>query len=379
MQLPTTFVMMVLGVLLVITLISCLCAPKYFGRFAHMRKLVFVFNLILFALWRISYTNYFPAAVNGVLNQVIILCIILQIIMAIVAGVLSLIMFIVGLIHKEQAPNAGRRNFLRALIWLPSLSLTAYGGLYEAKHIEYTNLNVPTNSPKMNGLKAVQLSDVHLGNYFSLEKLTDTLNDILKLNPDILLITGDIFDDVSINDEAIKIISDFAPSFPLGAYYCWGNHEHFRGIPHLQEQLAQSNIKLLNNDAVKVLDDTVPLYVLGVDYLSGGDEFASQRETYLMQAMANVPDNSYKILLAHHPIFFDNAFAHKINLTLSGHTHGGQFAILDNPLFPVFKYMMGKFSQGDYIGYVNRGAGSWFPCRIGCPPEITIVNFTYRA
>ena len=61
-------------------------------------------------------------------------------------------------------------------------------------------------------------------------------------------------------------------------------------------------------------------------------------------------------------------------LTLSSHTHGGQFGILGLPLFPVFKYTRGMVQKGESYGYVHCGNGSWFPCRIGCPPKIAYFN-----
>lgn len=371
------YIILVLGIVMLLSLISCLLATKYFPEYAHLRKSIILFNLLLFALGLVSHTMYIPSQIAWFLDLFINLSATLQIIMAIFALLVMAIDFSLRKLIKQETNNS-RRNFLRACIWLPSLSLTAYGSLYEARHIEYTHLSLPTNSPKMNGIKAVQLSDVHLGKYFSLDKLSHTLEQILAQKPDILLMTGDIFDDNEINDEAINLINNVAPRFPLGVYYCWGNHEYFCSVPHLQAMLAKSNIKLLNNEAIKIIDDTVPLYILGVDYVSGGDEFKVKREECMEKALQNVPQNAYKILLAHHPIFLDNAFARQIDLTLAGHTHGGQFAILDNPLFPVFKYMMGKFTAGKSTGYVSRGAGSWFPCRIGCPPEITWISFKYN-
>jgi len=61
-------------------------------------------------------------------------------------------------------------------------------------------------------------------------------------------------------------------------------------------------------------------------------------------------------------------------LTLSGHTHGGQFGILGLPLLHVFKYTRGMVQKGESYGYVHCGNGSWFPCRIGCPPKIAYFN-----
>ena len=90
----------------------------------------------------------------------------------------------------------------------------------------------------------------------------------------------------------------------------------------------------------------------------------------------NVPKDSICILLAHHPEFIDDAIKFKIPLTLTGHTHGSQIGFFGVPLFPVFKYTRGMFINGDCYGYVHCGNGSWFPFRLGCPPEI--AYFTLR-
>ena len=115
------------------------------------------------------------------------------------------------------------------------------------------------------------------------------------------------------------------------------------------------------------------------------------------EALADVPLDAVKVLLAHHSDFIEQGIAHGIDLTLTGHTHGGQFAIGQTALLPVrYRYMRGFYGAGGALGsieggtvslptrvgdlsplgYVNAGAGSWFPLRVGCPPEITIFTLT---
>ena len=75
-------------------------------------------------------------------------------------------------------------------------------------------------------------------------------------------------------------------------------------------------------------------------------------------------------MLAHHPEFIDDGAERNFALTLTGHTHGSQIGIFGVPLLPVFKYTRGVVKIGDSFGYVHVGNGSWFPFRLGCPPEI---------
>ena len=120
-----------------------------------------------------------------------------------------------------------------------------------------------------------------------------------------------------------------------------------------------------------------PLYFAGVDYpFAHGEAFREQRRAFAAQAFASVPQGAVAVLLAHHPEFIDDGAAHGAALTLTGHTHGCQFGVLGLPLLPLFKYNRGLVHTGGHTGCVHSGNGSWFPCRIGCPPEI--AYFTLR-
>ncbi len=373
------FFLITTSIMIVITLISLSLSKQYFPlrSYKKYRKRFFLFNLFIIMLTSLSHLNSISKENDKILFTVVAIWLALQLLLIIFSFIVMVIRNIFEKISSHRVDES-KRNFLCGLIWLPAVSTALYGSLYESRHIQFTDFTIKVpDAPELDGIKAVQMSDVHLGNFFSVEKLEATLIQILKTSPDILLLTGDIFDDIETNDRAIAVFDKYAAQFPLGIYFCWGNHEYIRDIDHLREALSHSQVKLLFNDSVKIIDGVRPLYILGVDFLGGErDEAAAvEREQYVQSALAGVPENAYKILLAHHPIFIDNAFIHHIDLTLTGHTHGGQFAFLGIPLFPAFKYMMGMFKQDNYYGYVSRGAGSWFPCRVGCPPEITTFTF----
>ena len=105
------------------------------------------------------------------------------------------------------------------------------------------------------------------------------------------------------------------------------------------------------------------------------EHFADMQEIYMDLAVKDIPENSPVILLVHHPDFFDSAVKRNVQLTLSGHTHGGQIGIMGVPIVPpVFKYMRGLYQQDKNYCYVHVGNGSWFPYRFGCPPEIAVFT-----
>ena len=278
--------------------------------------------------------------------------------------------------------SRSRRNLLKGALLYPAASVvtTVYGaskGIDETVEREYQIpvKNLPDN---LKGFRIAQISDVHLGKFYSLERFKELLNRVAAGKPDALLMTGDIFDDTRINDEAIKIADSFADKFPNGIWYCFGNHEHFRGTAAIEEAIKNTKINLLNNSSKIVVDGKRPLYFLGVDYPPSREEkkFLEEERAFTNEALKGVPADSVKVLLAHHPEFIDAAREKNIQLTLTGHTHGSQFGILGYPLFPVFKYTRGFYNEQDSFGYVHSGNGSWFPYRIGCPPEI--AYFTLR-
>ena len=375
------FALMTIGCLLVITGLVFLLSGEIFSQTVKKsaRRKLLVIDLIIAAVFFIVYPSVMTKDYGGILAEITVLWFVLQLFLIILAVIVKLLRLIYE--KTKGAPvDESRRRFLRGCIWVPAISGALYGGLYEKNHIEFTNIDIDAGDyTRLNRLKIAQLSDVHLGRFFSVKQLQDVLNQIIQQRADMLVLTGDIFDSArgSDNDEAIKVLNAYSQFFPFGVYFCWGNHEHYRGIEHLKEELEKTNIQVLKNAAVKVLSGDKPFYVLGVDFATGDmeDDVVALREAYVEEALATVPDNAYKILLAHHSIFINEAVKYNINLTLTGHTHGGQFGFMGIPVFPMFKYMRGLVEQNGCIGYINRGAGSWFPFRIGCPPEVTFFNF----
>ena len=293
-----------------------------------------------------------------------------------------IVRFFLRKFHKPTKFSPERRKILAHAMIYPLLSVATaiYGNRIEKNSDVEHFYDIPVkNLPnELENFRLAQISDVHLGAHYSLERLEALLQRIADEKLDLLAITGDIFDDVPMNPAAIKIVDSFNDKFKFGVWYIHGNHEHFRGIHEIEKMLAQTKINWLVNRSKRV---TSNLYILGVDYpsrapiTSSNDAerakiFAEARKSYVSGAMIGVPDDAIKILLAHHPEFIDDGAERGCILTLTGHTHGGQIGIFGVPLFPVFKYTRGIVKKGDSIGYVHVGNGSWFPFRLGCPPEI---------
>ena len=383
-----TFLIVTATILAVIVGLTLICVGFLFNKEArrNIRIAIIIIDLLLIGVCVIGFMNrnLFPNTVVEIFGDIMSVVFAAQIICVVLVLIALIIRSIYRLFNKPTPFSRQRRTMLAYGLFYPIYSFTTavYANQIERNDTvdNFYDIQVKNLPDELNGFKIAQISDIHLGAFYSLEKLEQLLTRIVDAKPDLLTITGDIFDSVEINNEAIKLVDSFCDKFKYGIYYCHGNHEHHRGIGAIEEGLKQTKIHWLVNRA-EAVNPNLKLYMVGVDYPMGApvtqskDEreqsnFNNLRREYLTEAMQNVPDDAVCILLAHHPEFIDDAIEFNIPLTLTGHTHGSQIGIFGLPLFPIFKYTRGMVINDNCYGYVHVGNGSWFPFRLGCPPEI---------
>lgn len=275
-------------------------------------------------------------------------------------------------VYRRVPVDENKRRVLKgaALYPLVLAGSSAYGYCYERKHQvkRYYDVTLPAGA----GLTVAQISDVHLGTFFSVEDLRGLLQLVAEDKPDILVITGDLFDDVTLNPAAVQVVEEAVDLFPKGIYFCIGNHEHYRNWAHTEELLKKTRVCMLIGRADKV--PGTDLWLAGAEYTFARDDesFQQEKEALTKKAIKNIPtaELSQTILLAHHPEYIDDGAALGIPLTLTGHTHGCQLGLFGLAVIPMYKYNRGMVKNGNSIGYVHCGNGSWLPLRVGCPPEI---------
>jgi predicted MPP superfamily phosphohydrolase len=231
--------------------------------------------------------------------------------------------------------------------------------------------------PALDGLRIAQISDVHVGYFVSPAQLRRTMEKLAAEKPDLLVVTGDLIDDRHKIDETIEVLELVRPR--LGAFACLGNHEHYTGLGAVRSGFARSSVRLLVNEAVRVpVQDGISLEVSAVDYPVGriGMTDSSAYEPLAEQALCGrAPGGDFRLHLSHHPHGWDAARARGADLTLSGHTHGGQIVAFGQPIFsPFFRYIRGLYQHGEQKLFVHSGTGHWLPLRIGCPAEIAICT-----
>lgn len=229
---------------------------------------------------------------------------------------------------------------------------------------------LPGLPPALDGLRMVQLTDLHISRNFPAPWTRAVVDRTNALAPDLILLTGDLMD----GSPALRR-EDFAPMSdlraPLGVFACTGNHEYFSGLPAWRPVLAEHGITLLENRAEVLSVRGVPLTVAGVTDnvaprfgLPGPDPDA---------ALAGTPRP--RLLLAHKPELFHQT-APDVDLQLSGHTHGGLALLLDRAV-ALFNggYVRGWYEKSDARLYVGPGSGLWggFPLRLGVPSEISLL------
>ncbi len=314
----------------------------------------------------------FPPKGMGPLFHVLVVTLFFQIINTVVLGVWLLLRKIWR--RVEDVPfDEGRRNTLKLGMAAPiaAMGISLYGNRYERCHTVINEYSIPVKGldSRLDNYKIAQLSDVHLGPFFSLEDWKELLDMAAEGKPDVLVITGDLFDDREQNAEAAKILDSYCDKFPQGIYFCRGNHEYMRGMETIEGYIEKIHIHELVNESCELVQGT-GLYIAGADYPMDRENFDKLRKEYVEEIFSGIPNDAKVILLSHHPDFIDDGYEHNTVLTLTGHTHGGQYAIAGVPIFHNYKYMRGIYKNGDSTGYVHSGNGSWMPMRLGCPPEI---------
>jgi uncharacterized protein len=277
-----------------------------------------------------------------------------------------------------QKFDASRRSFLQKGV----VGLSAYSFVGAAAGVistdEYTLYNqtitIPNLPDEFKGFTIGMISDVHSSAFMNKDDMDSYVKAMNNLKTDMVVVTGDF-----VNSRTEEVYP-FAESFsnlkaPFGVYGCLGNHDYFANdVERVAKEVNDCGVTLLRNDAAIIRKGNSFLNLLGVDDIGRG----AKADDYLDRAISSVKNTQPKILLCHKPYYFPNAKERNIDLTLSGHTHGGQIVlgVVDNIPISfaalVSKYIAGLYTLGSSQMYVNRGIGSvGVPFRINCPPELT--------
>ena len=300
-------------------------------------------------------------------------------------------------IINENAHHISRLKFLNQL----ALGITAipfaafiYGmvkGAFDFK-VHSVKVVLPNLPSSFNGLKIIQISDIHSGSFVSTSHLEEAVKIIQKQKPDVLFFTGDLVNNRSSETELFMDVLSKIKA-PMGVFSTLGNHDYgdyvtwdskeakAQNLNDLKNVHSQLGWKLLMNEHVALKRGDDEIAIIGIENWGGSFHFPKYGD--LKKAHAGTEKYPVKLLLSHDPSHWDMQVKEKykdIDVTFSGHTHGGQFGIEIpglkwSPSQYAYKQWAGLYNQQNQYLYVNRGVGFLgYPGRVGISPEITVME-----
>jgi len=246
-------------------------------------------------------------------------------------------------------------------------------GLWNSFRTQVTNKDVAIaglESP----VRIAHLTDIHIGHFRGPKFLKQVVDKTNLQNPDIVVITGDLFDgSIRLNEKVLAPLKQLeAPAFFVN-----GNHDGYSGLKSVYESLQKTGVKVLRNEIV----ESHGLQIIGLNHMSAdsttGGMHATQEGPTMKDVLhqLNIDKNIPTLLLHHSPDGIEYANEHGVDLYLAGHTHGGQ-------QFPVtlineflFKFNKGLHSYKNTQILVSEGIGTFGPpVRVGTKSEIVSIN-----
>ena len=295
-----------------------------------------------------------------------------------VLAIYYVLAFVRKQVHADV--NPGRRQTLNvagsALLASPFLAM-GYGAFVQRTDFRVREIDVPLPGlpVDLEGLRILQLSDIHLSAFLSEGELAHVIDASLELRPQLAVITGDLIS--GRGDPLDACIRQLARvKADAGVLACMGNHERYARVEgYTTRESARVGIRFLRGESQALRFGNATLNVAGTDFQS-----SRQRRAYLRGAERLIRPGATNILLQHNPDTFPEAARQGYNLLLAGHTHGGQVTveILDQAINPArffTPYVYGLYRAGNSAAYVTRGIGTiGIPARIGAPPEISLLR-----
>jgi predicted MPP superfamily phosphohydrolase len=272
----------------------------------------------------------------------------------------------------------GRWSVTALAVFLAVGSLAGYLGSRQLV-LRQLEVRLPNLPAALDGLRVVQISDIHVGPHTSRRHLTCIADTARSARPDLVAYTGDQVDDFC------RDVEHFVAAFggltaAFGVYAVAGNHDVIAGWDCVHKGLSNAGITVLVNESVPIGRDGAQIWIAGTGdpageawHRGGGRHAAPDIE----RTLRRIPPRALIVVLAHNPVLWPDLARSGVDLTLSGHTHYGQ---LSDPglrwslASPFLELSMGSHRRDDALLYISPGSDYWgIPFRIGTPPEVTVL------
>jgi predicted MPP superfamily phosphohydrolase len=284
-----------------------------------------------------------------------------------------------GMLSWRRAPEfrSGRRKFFRtagAGLFVAPIAATGFGILARNRfRISEVKVRIPNLSRDLDGLRIVQVTDVHLSPFLSEREFARAIDMANETRAHLALMTGDLisrFGDPL--DACLRQLARLRAD--AGVLGCLGNHEVYTNTEdYVTLQAGRAGIEFLRSQSKVLRFGGASINFAGVDYQKFQSNYLVGSERLVQPGMLNV-------LLSHNPDVFPVAASQGYDLTIAGHTHGGQvnFEVLHqnvNVARYFTPYVRGLYREGASSIYVSSGLGTiGVPVRLGAPPEISLIQ-----
>lgn len=254
--------------------------------------------------------------------------------------------------------------------------LVAYGHFNARKPvIRELTLTIPKHAGLIKELNIAFVSDLHLGSVLANKHLERIVRKINGLQPDIIFMAGDVFDE-DLNPVIQKDLGSGLKQLKakLGVYAVTGNHEYIGGVDPAVDYLEKHGIQMVRDSAV---------FIENSFYLIGREDRERQRFSGIQRKdlpaiMSGINKTFPLILMDHQPFTLNESLENGIDLHLSGHTHNGQIWPLNYIINAIYEVGWGYVNKSGMHVYVSSGVGTWGPpVRIGTRPEIVHIRLKF--
>jgi hypothetical protein len=274
--------------------------------------------------------------------------------------------------------NYEQTKKITALVVIAVVGLIVFLGNLNKRDITVKTLELqfPKGDGKLSEINIVAASDLHLSPIDGERLLSKIIDKMNSLDPDIILLAGDIVDDKAEILEQRKIGESFRKLNPkYGIYTINGNHEFINGVDASVEYAEHLEMKVLRDEYL-LIDSS--FYIVGREDVAMR-QFTGKARKSLEQIVSSINSDYLKILLDHTPVKLEQAEKNGIDIQFSGHTHHGQIwpgNIITNLIYEV---SWGYKQKGNTHYYVTSGAGTWGPpVRTGSKSEIVCIKLKFE-
>lgn len=251
---------------------------------------------------------------------------------------------------------------LGSAIVLSFIIIISIIALINGRKLKINSLDIPIKGLKKE-IKIVHLSDLHIGAIHRKKYLEKVIQKTNSLNPDVVVITGDLVDSSTVIKNGILSSIN---NINCPVYFVVGNHDIYEGLDHLLPILKKTKMKVLRDRISKFKG----INFIGIDYSDFKKEISEKLDKM------KIDKNEVNVLLYHAPVFKLRELEKKgINLHLAGHTHNGQIFPFSLLIRLMYNYPRGLYQSKDSSIFVSSGTGTWGPpMRLGSFNEISLIN-----